>query len=394
MKINRELKTANDTNKSLYHALSYDDGDDIVEQRDATLSVNTQRNNGVHRQISSSSSFTHLINAQQTPQQLQSVTVLLLSLTEPQKYELAQVRYTAADATTVRDLLHLLPHNAKDFALASQKYVGFCSPARGGRELINSFPLEVYGINDGRQQSRKEEILVAIPSGWDGVRCLQWAKPILERYNRRKQLEQNNHIPTKSPTPTKNRLKKRLLLRQLPLKKHQSIALLTFSILTALLLSRHHQNLIQPLGPGDTLTIDDRRSRCGLLDYLPRSLTRCRPLIMESLSDYVWGVYIEPQQSGRGRRRSLAYVIRGVPSQMAAPGGATGSPSLSVGWDNNVMIQGNNAIVEWVEGSHAPWEQWSLMTPWPFVTMPPRWKEAHEKRQRLQVVAKLVDNWV
>jgi len=105
---------------------------------------------------------------------------LLLLQPKLKTFELIQLIYSPND-TTIGNIIEMIPENATEPALGSQKYTGLCRPKTEeeivDHELLASEPRGNTGVESAK--ITLGEILVAIPEGYDGTDVAVLAKQIL-----------------------------------------------------------------------------------------------------------------------------------------------------------------------------------------------------------------------
>jgi len=99
------------------------------------------------------------------------VIVLLLD-PNTRKFEFIHC-YFDNETSLVKDIVNLIPKNSTFGPLRRQVYLGLCRPTTG-EEMINSFMAKEYDIRDN-------EILIAIPRGLTGEKCVYHSKAILKK---------------------------------------------------------------------------------------------------------------------------------------------------------------------------------------------------------------------
>eukprot|EP00586_Coscinodiscus_wailesii_P023078 CAMPEP_0172503130 /NCGR_PEP_ID=MMETSP1066-20121228/166414_1 /TAXON_ID=671091 /ORGANISM="Coscinodiscus wailesii, Strain CCMP2513" /LENGTH=688 /DNA_ID=CAMNT_0013278737 /DNA_START=43 /DNA_END=2106 /DNA_ORIENTATION=- len=325
------------------------------------------------------------------------LVIVLLLCPQKRSFELIHLNVDLQDVV-IRDFIRMIPEYATDEYLASKRYVGFCQPG-DGKELINSFSPEALGLSS-------HDIVIAIPKGYSGVRVAKFAEPILgnprlirkmKKLDRKKtktqvdsrwketmnkiallfsswllprgsEIDGNNKITIKQPSP-----RKRIKAVISPQRRNPFIAACGIIFMLSVLLPWHHRRISAPLKPGDELFAGDRRTNCGLLDYLPEKLTNCHSITFEMLSDSVMGVYEQ-----RGRQRALSCFIRVDTSRKKGSGDNSqkrhpGASNFYIDNDGDVIIRGKNAVLEPVSTDGGA-DLVSAIHPWPFVILPPQWK--------------------
>ena len=107
---------------------------------------------------------------------------ILLLQPKSKIFELIQLVYSSANAT-LGDLISMIPENATEKALGSQKYVGLCRPNSGAVELKDMDMLaSEHPLCNNPVKSAKitlGEILVAIPQDYSGEDVALLSKQIL-----------------------------------------------------------------------------------------------------------------------------------------------------------------------------------------------------------------------
>jgi len=110
---------------------------------------------------------------------LNSYKIFLLLLQPKSKiFELIQLLYNPND-TTVGRILDMIPDNATEAALGSQKYIGLCRPKT--QEELLDHELLASEVRPGVPSAKISlgEILVAIPDGFTGAQVATLSKQIL-----------------------------------------------------------------------------------------------------------------------------------------------------------------------------------------------------------------------
>jgi len=106
---------------------------------------------------------------------------IFILLIQPQSkiFEIIQVLYSPS-TTTVGNLLEMIPENATEPALGSQKYVGLCRPKNGEEISVDMMASASPSEETTSARITRGEILVAIPTGpYDSLICAKIAKPLL-----------------------------------------------------------------------------------------------------------------------------------------------------------------------------------------------------------------------
>mmetsp|Transcript_10265 Transcript_10265/g.30081 ORF Transcript_10265/g.30081 Transcript_10265/m.30081 type:complete len:593 (-) Transcript_10265:66-1844(-) len=105
---------------------------------------------------------------------------ILLLQPKLKTFELIQLIYSSND-TTVGNIIAMIPENATEPALGSQKYVGLCRPKTEeeilDHDILASEPRATTGVESAK--ITMGEILVAIPDGYSGADVAILAKQIL-----------------------------------------------------------------------------------------------------------------------------------------------------------------------------------------------------------------------
>jgi len=115
---------------------------------------------------------------QAMPESTSFKVFMLLIQPKSKIFELIQVMYSPLN-TTVGDLLRMIPENSTEPALGKQEYIGLCRPKDSAE--ITDMSLMASGHHPGADCAKITlgEILVAIPSGYNGEVCSIISVPIL-----------------------------------------------------------------------------------------------------------------------------------------------------------------------------------------------------------------------
>lgn len=142
-----------------------------------------------------------------------------------------------------------------------------------------------------------------------------------------------------------------------------SIGILLICTAVTSLLHSYHRRLTAPIGPGDSFSVGDRRSRCGLLAILPSKLTNCSDFILHhddagNICLFLAGSIWNKQNQALWRLYPIGEINRhrGAGMEIAA--------------DGTVTIGGLEVALE-VVGNIPP-----ALYPWPFARPP---KVAYKK---------------